>query len=434
MKNKFSVMVLVLICTMFFSCNKNEYKRTENGTLMKFYSVNANNEKPELGDLVVIDATQKIADSVLFSSETMGEPFEILIEEPTFVGDIMCALMSMHLNDHASVIFPIDSMFIGIGEEMPSIIEPGTMTEMDIVLKEIIKKDVLEQELRNELIMRKQNEISLLTPYYDNKYEMTEDSLIIVNINQGVGRKPKAGDIMKVYFTFQTLEGDTLLDFNTGKPYELVFGDMALGQGFYEGLSLLAKGGEAEYVIPSSLAWGSEGFQGTILPYTPFRFNLKVFDIMTSDEYEAEQKVIMEKENAENAKRLQDEPNKIAKYVKDNNIKVSPKESGLYFIETESGSGESVQIGDMVSIHYSIYNTDNQLIESSYGYNMPLPFVYGENQMIPGIEEAVGYMKVGGKARIVVPSRLGFGDIKIDDNLPANSTLIIDLELVDLQR
>ena len=220
----------------------------------------------------------------------------------------------------------------------------------------------------------------------------------------------------------------------TGKPYELVFGDMALGQGFYEGLSLLAKGGEAEYVIPSSLAWGSEGFQGTILPYTPFRFNLKVFDIMTSDEYEAEQKVIMEKENAENAKRLQDEPNKIAKYVKDNNIKVSPKESGLYFIETESGSGESVQIGDMVSIHYSIYNTDNQLIESSYGYNMPLPFVYGENQMIPGIEEAVGYMKVGGKARIVVPSRLGFGDIKIDDNLPANSSLIIDLELVDLQR
>ena len=103
MKNKFSVMVLVLICTMFFSCNKNEYKRTENGTLMKFYSVNANNEKPELGDLVVIDATQKIADSVLFSSETMGEPFEILIEEPTFVGDIMCALMSMHLNDAEAV-------------------------------------------------------------------------------------------------------------------------------------------------------------------------------------------------------------------------------------------------------------------------------------------------------------------------------------------
>ena len=43
-------------------------------------------------------------------------------------------------------------------------------------------------------------------------------------------------------------------------------------------------------------------------------------------------------------------------------------------------------------------------------------------------------MKVGGKSRIIVPSRLGFGDVKIDDNLPANSVLIVELELVDLQR
>ena len=81
---------------------------------------------------------------------------------------------------------------------------------------------------------------------------------------------------------------------------------------------------------------------------------------------------------------------------------------------------------------YVIYNIDNMMIESSYEYGEPIPFIFGEKQMIPGIEEAVGYMKVGGKARIIVPSQLGFGDIKIDENLPANSTLIIDLELVDL--
>ena len=99
-----------------------------------------------------------------------------------------------------------------------------------------------------------------------------------------------------------------------------------------------------------------------------------------------------------------------------------------------SGSGDSVKYGDLVYVHYTIYNIDGKLIESSYDYNMPLPFVYGDNQMIAGIEEAVGYMKVGGKSRIVVPSRLGFGDIEIDDNLPANTALVIDLEFVDLQR
>ena len=426
--------LIALALLSLFSCNR-EYKKTENGALMKFYEVNKNNEMPEIGDLVLADLTQKIADSVLFSSETIGEPFEVLIEEPSFVGDFMCALMSMHLNDHASLVFPLDSMFLSIGEQVPDFVESGTMTEMDIVLKEIIKKEVLEEELRNELISRKNAEVAVLEPYYnDDNCTITEDSLIVLNINKGNGKFAKAGNIMKVYFTFNTLEGDTLLDFTTGKPYELVFGDMALGQGFYEALGLVGKGGKAEFIIPSSLAFGSDGLQDAILPYTPFGLKLEVIDIMTSDEYEAEQKAIKEKEDADNAKRLKEEPKRIAKYIKDNNITEKPQPSGLYYIEKQTGDGDSVQDGDLVAVHYSIYNLDNQLIESSYDYGQPLPFVYGGDQMIAGIEEAVGYMRVGGKARIIVPSRLGFGDVTIDESLPANTPLVIDLEFVDLQR
>ena len=434
MKIKLNLIVLAILCLSLFSCNR-EYKKTDNGALMKFYAINKENPMPELGDLVLVEVTQKIADSVLFSTEMIGEPFEVVIEEPSFVGDFMCALMSMHLNDHASLVFSLDSMFLSIGEQVPEYIEAGTMTEMDILLKEIIKKDVLEEEYRNELILRKKDEVSLLESYYnDNRYSITEDSLIIIDINNGKGKFAKAGNIMKVYFTFQTLEGDTLLSFTSGKPYELVFGDMALGQGFYEGLGLVAKGGNGEFVIPSSLAFGSEGFYDAILPYTPFKLDLEVVDIMTSDEYEAEQKVIAENAKADATKRLQGESQKIAKYIKDNNITVQPQSSGLYYIETQTGSGDPVKYGDLVYVHYTIYNIDGKLIESSYDYNMPLPFVYGDNQMIAGIEEAVGYMKVGGKSRIVVPSRLGFGDIEIDDNLPANTALVIDLEFVDLQR
>lgn len=432
MKVRLSIVLLIALSISLFSC-KNEYRRTENGALMKFYEVNKNNEKPEVGDMVLIDVVQKVSDSVLFSSEMYGEPFEIVVEEPSFVGDIMSALLSMHLDDHASLIFPIDSMFISIGEMVPEFIVPGTITEMDIVLKEIIKKEDLENQIREEMSLRKSLEDSVLSAYFNNdSYAITEDSLIVVNLKNVNDKYAKAGNIMKVYFTFQTLEGDTLLDFTSGKPYELVFGDMALGQGFYEGLSLVSKGGEAEFVIPSSLAWGSEGFQDVILPYTSFKLNVKVFDIMTSDEYEKEQKMIQEKEEKENAQRLNDEPERIAKYLKDNDINVNPTASGLYYIEKETGNGQSPQVGNMVEVHYSIYDINNNLIESSLDYGQPIPFVYGENQMIQGIEEAVGYMKVGGKSRIIVPSQLGFGDIKIDENLPANSTLVIDLEFVDL--
>ena len=99
--------------------------------------------------------------------------------------------------------------------------------------------------------------------------------------------------------------------------------------------------------------------------------------------------------NAIGGKEKAQEVNKeIAKYVDDNKISIEPKESGLYYIETQIGTGDSVKNGDMVVVHYTIYNIDGQLIESSYDYNQPIPFVFGQNQMIPGIEEAVGYMKV----------------------------------------
>ena len=63
-----------------------------------------------------------------------------------------------------------------------------------------------------------------------------------------------------------------------------------------------------------------------------------------------------------------------------------------------------------------------------------LKLVYGNNEMVPGIEEAVGNMRVGGKATIIVPSVMGFGDIAIDKDLPAYSTVIFDLELIDVQK
>ncbi len=434
MAKKLSLLVLIVLSFCFYSCRR-EYNKTENGALMKFFIMNDENERPEIGDLVIIDVTQKIADSVIFSSMDINEPFEIILEEPSFEGDIMSALLSMHLDDHASLIFPIDSLFYSIGEEMPSFIEPGTLTEMDIKLREIIKKEEYEEEIRKELELRKRTEEDNLSVYYnDNQYSVTEDSLIIVKMDRGVGRLADPSDIMRVYFTFKTYEGDTLLDFSSGEPYELICGDKALGEGFSEGLSLVAKGGSAEFIIPSSLAFGADGFAGTILPYTTFVLNLEVVDIMTSEEYEKEQDSIAKKEAAENLKRLEEEPYKISKYLSDNNITVQPTSSGIYYIEDIVGKGDVVNTGDMVLVHYSIYNIENKLIESSVEYGQPISFVHGDGTMIKGIDEAVGYMKVGGKSRIIVPSALGFGEIKIDDELPANSTLIIDLELVEVKK
>lgn len=63
MKIKLFFSFVFVSCLFLSSCNR-EYKRTENGALMKFYTVNKGDEKPQVGDLVIVDVVQKLADSV----------------------------------------------------------------------------------------------------------------------------------------------------------------------------------------------------------------------------------------------------------------------------------------------------------------------------------------------------------------------------------
>ena len=90
--------------------------------------------------------------------------------------------------------------------------------------------------------------------------------------------------------------------------------------------------------------------------------------------------------------------------------------------------------GDKVSIHYVLINMESVVLESSYDYDNPITFKLGNGEMIPAIEEALLTMSPGEKVRLIVPSKLGFGEISIDEEwLPAYTPLVIDLELVSIQ-
>ena len=84
MKIKIILFALAISSLSLFSC-KREYKKTDNGALMKFYTINKDNPKPEIGDLVLVDVIQKISDSVLFTSIPSSsiftrEPVSILLK------------------------------------------------------------------------------------------------------------------------------------------------------------------------------------------------------------------------------------------------------------------------------------------------------------------------------------------------------------------
>ena len=408
----------------------------DNGAYMRFHRVDKYGEMPALGDHVYISFSESIGDSLIYASEWDEKSnTEVEIFEPTFVGDMMAGLMNMHTGDSATVAFLIDSMCIKTLEmdAVPDYLIPGMPVYIDIRLDSVITKDVVDARYAERLRILKQEDDDRLAMYYsDVNNTLTNDGLIITGV-KGKGRAPRDGEILKINFNFITLQGDTLLDFIDKEPVTMIYGDTYLGEGFSEAMRYVPEGGEGHFVIPSSLAFDSVGLEDYIGPYTSFVLNVKNVDIMTKEEYEAEEILREEAEQAANLKRLEEEPAKMAKFLKEHNVNVAPTESGVYYLEIVTGTGDMVDEGDMVSIYYNMYNTDDKLIDSNYG-NEPLSFVYGNGEMVPGIEEAVGMMRVGGKATIILPSKMGFGDIAVDEALPANSIVVFDLELIEVQK
>lgn len=425
--------LFVILC----SCNKSGFKgfkKMDNGAYMKFYCVNKDGDKPVLGDHVYISFNESIGDSLIYASDWNDVPGnEIEIYEPTFVGDMMAGLMNMHVGDSASVAFVVDSMCIKtLGmDAVPNYLNPGMPVYIDIRLDSIVKAEVVKARYEEYLSIRKQNDEDMLAMYFsDENNTITNDGLIITGV-KGKGRAPRDGEILKINFSFVTLQGDTLLDFFNREPVTVIYGDSYLGEGFTEAMRYVPEGGEGHFVIPSSLAFDSEGLEDYIEPYTSFFLNVKNIDIMTVDEYEEEEKKLKDAEEAENQRRLAEEPANMAKFIKEHDVNVAPSETGVYYLEIKTGTGDKPEEGDMVSVYYNMYNIADKLVDSNYGIE-PLSFVYGSGEMVPGIDEAMGKMRVGGKATIIVPSAMGFGDIAVDKDLPANSIVIFDLELVEV--
>jgi len=103
--------------------------------------------------------------------------------------------------------------------------------------------------------------------------------------------------------------------------------------------------------------------------------------------------------------------------------------SGLVYKEVTAGTGMSPKAADTVRVHYRGTLTNGTEFDSSYARNEPLEFALG--RVISCWTEGLQHMKVGGKARLVCPSDLAYGD-KGSPPIPGGATLIFDVELLGI--
>ncbi len=104
--------------------------------------------------------------------------------------------------------------------------------------------------------------------------------------------------------------------------------------------------------------------------------------------------------------------------------------SGLIYTELRPGTGALPKASDTVKVNYRGTLTDGTEFDSSYKRNEPTEFPL--DHVIPCWTEGVQRMKVGGKARLVCPSSLAYGDRGAPPSIPGGSTLIFEIELLSV--
>jgi FKBP-type peptidyl-prolyl cis-trans isomerase len=181
------------------------------------------------------------------------------------------------------------------------------------------------------------------------------------------------------------------------------------------------------------------------------QYYIKLVSIKTKEELMKEQQAKMQKQIQEQMAKQQKDQKKIAltdekklqAFFKEKNITPTKTASGMYYMITQNGSGESPKMGDKVKMNYTGVLLDgtkfDSNVDTAFGHTNPFEFNLGKGMVIKGWDEGVALLKKGSKAILYIPSGLAYGGNARPGGganpkgIPANSCLVFEVELLDFE-
>ncbi|WP_353183986.1 FKBP-type peptidyl-prolyl cis-trans isomerase [Parapedobacter lycopersici] len=265
--------------------------------------------------------------------------------------------------------------------------------------------------------------------------------------------KAQAGDLLSIAMTVKT-DRDSLLSstYKIGLPQIINIAPDSV-PGLYAGdynsmFKLLGEGDSAVFKLDLDTMAAK-----TMQPKPEFADKYIIFNVkvnrhfkkgeLTDSALYAEVNTYFE---AEIEKLKQAEAGKISKYIADNNLEPLKTASGLQYVIVEEGTGEKPTPGDTVQVNYTgaltsgdVFDTSvKEIAEKNNIFNPmrpyePAKFAIGVRQVIPGWDEGLLLLPKGSKAKLIIPSELGYGERgDMRGTIPPFAPLVFDIELVDV--
>jgi FKBP-type peptidyl-prolyl cis-trans isomerase len=223
---------------------------------------------------------------------------------------------------------------------------------------------------------------------------------------------------------------------NQNSPFRIPLSKPEYPGDIYEGLALMGSGDSATFIIKADsffIKTARSTMPPFVKPGSDMHFDVKILSIMKKADYEKQQKEAMDQQMKAMEEMKGKEQTELQDYVAKNNIKVQPTESGMYYIEVKRGNGAQAEKGKKVTVNYKGMLLDGTVFDESKSHDKPFEFTIGNNEVIPGWDEGIAKMKKGGKAKFIIPSKLGYGSSGAGNTIPPFSPLVFEVELLDVK-
>jgi FKBP-type peptidyl-prolyl cis-trans isomerase FkpA len=444
------------------------------GIELKYIKKGTGTVKPKMGDYVAVIMKGMAGSKVLFNtkdiSKSAAAPVNFQVKKGTYPADVMNAFPYFVEGDSVHVIVNQDSFFRNAPlQNRPKEIKPGQpvvyyVKVTSVKTKKQYDKEVAEynkfmadQKKQQAQMLKAQKEAKALVGKQDKQikdyiatnglgnFTKLKSGLYYIIDQEGDGDYAYPRTEVTVNYTGMLLDGkkfDSNVDsaFGHVQPFNTKVGVGQVIPGWDEGMQKFKKGSKGKLLIPSALGYGPNGQGANIPPNSVLRFDIEVLDVLDTlavKKKEDDARKAAEEKRKAAADMRENQIKELEKYCADNNLKYEKQPSGLIVVTEVPGSLPKPKPGDECTMNYTGMRLDgvkfDSNVDSAFNHVSPFKFSINKGMVIRGWDEGVAKFGKGGKGKLLIPSDMAYGEGGSGANIPGNTPLIFDIEVIDIQ-